>query len=134
MAQVNETVDAAPPGRSILRLSYLLSWLPAALMLVSGSMKLVRSPQVLEQMSSHFGWPGSVLFAVGLAEMGCTVLYLVPRTSVLGAVLLTGYLGGAVATHVRIGEPFFAPIAFGVVFWLGLWLREPRLKELLPWR
>jgi hypothetical protein len=60
------------------------------------------------------------------------VCYLIPRTAVLGAVLLTGYLGGAIATHARLGEPFVAPIILGVVVWAGLWLRDPRLRALLP--
>jgi Mn2+/Fe2+ NRAMP family transporter len=72
---------------------------------------------------------------IGILEIACTVIYVIPRTSVLGAILLTGYLGGATATHVRIGDPsFFGPVIFGVLVWLGLWLRDARLRALLPLR
>jgi hypothetical protein len=74
------------------------------------------------------------LVPIGLLELLCAVLYLVPQTALLGAVLLTGYLGGAVATHLRIGEPFVLPLVLGVLIWAGLWLRDPRLRGLLPLR
>lgn len=74
------------------------------------------------------------MYKLGFVEIGCVVIYLIPRTSILGAVLLAAYLGGAVATHVRVGDPFWAPILCGVALWLGLWLREPRLKALVPFR
>jgi hypothetical protein len=111
----------------------VLSALPAALLLFSAVGKLTRNPQLVEG-APHLGWPVEVLVALGWVELGCTLLYLVPRTAVLGAVLLTGYMGGAVATHLRIGEPFVFQLLFGVVLWLALWLREPRLKALLPLR
>jgi len=133
MSRDDEVQGAAVPGRWLRRLSYLLSALPAAGLLMSATMKLTRSPQAVEG-APHLGWPVEVLVVLGFVELGCTVIYLVPRTAILGAVLLTGYLGGAVATHVRIGEPFVAPLLFGVVLWLALWLREPRLKALLPLR
>jgi hypothetical protein len=131
MAQ--EPTTSAPPGKLVRWLSWALSALPAAALLMSASMKLTRNPQLVEG-APRLGWPVEVLFVLGFVELGCTAIYLVPRTAVLGAVLLTGYLGGAVATHVRIGEPFVAPVLFGVVLWLALWLREPRLKALLPLR
>ena len=71
---------------------------------------------------------------LGILEVACTVIYLIPRTAVLGAILLTGYLGGATATHVRIGEPWFMPVLLGVVVWLGIYLRDPRLRALIPLR
>ena len=72
--------------------------------------------------------------AIGITELVCTILYVIPQTAVLGAILLTGYLGGAVVTHVRMGEPFILPALFGVVLWLGLYLRDPRLRVLIPFR
>ena len=79
------------------------------------------------------GWTADTMFKLGFVEIGCAVLYLIPRTSVIGAILLTGYLGGAVATHVRIGDPsFVTALILGVLIWLGLWLRDPRLKAMLP--
>jgi hypothetical protein len=130
---VQEPTTSAAPGRLVRWLSYALSVLPAAALLMSAFMKLTRNPQLVEG-APHLGWPVEVLVVLGFVELGCTVIYLVPRTAVLGAVLLTGYMGGAVATHVRIGEPFVTQVLFGVVLWLALWLREPRLKALLPLR
>jgi hypothetical protein len=66
--------------------------------------------------------------------LACTIIYVIPRTAVLGAILLTGYLGGATATHVRLGEPFFVPIVLGVLVWGGLYLRDDRVRSLVPWR
>jgi hypothetical protein len=133
MSQAETPGAPAPPAKWLRVTSSALSALPAAALLMSATMKLTRNPQLVEG-APHLGWPVEVLFVLGFVELGCTVLYLVPRTAVLGAVLLTGYLGGAVATHVRIGEPFVAPLLLGVVLWLALWLRDPRLKALLPLR
>lgn len=87
--------------------------------------------------SVKLGYSESVIIPLGTVLIACTVLYLIPRTAVLGAILLTGYLGGAVATHVRVGDGIF-PVAFGVTFgvllWLGLYLRDARLRELVPLR
>ena len=134
MADAAENHGPTPTGTWTRRISFQLSALPAAMLVMSAGMKLSGNRQAMEQASSQLGWPPTVMLALGLVELGCTVIYLVPRTSVLGAVLLTGYLGGAVATHVRVGDPFIAPLAVGVVVWLALWLREPRLKALLPLR
>ena len=74
------------------------------------------------------------MHTLGVIEITCTVLYLIPRTSMLGAVLLTGYLGSATATHMRIGDAWIIPVLLGVLLWLSLFLREPRLRQLLPIR
>jgi hypothetical protein len=71
---------------------------------------------------------------IAIVELACVLLYAIPRTSVLGAILLTGYLGGAISTHVRAGEPFYLPLGVGVIVWLGLFLRDARLRALLPLR
>ena len=82
------------------------------------------------------GWPIEVSSTIGIILLGCTVLYVIPRASVLGAVFLTGYLGGAVATNLRLQNPLFSntlfPVYFGVLVWIGLWLREPKLREVFP--
>ena len=84
---------------------------------------------------ARFGYPESLVLSIGIVELACTVVYVIPRTSVLGAILLTGYLGGATATQVRIGDPtFFAPIVLGVLLWAGLFLRDDRLRALIPLR
>ena len=81
--------------------------------------------------TTHVGYPASCLVPLGLVLIACTILYVVPRTAVLGAILLTGYLGGATATHVRIGEPFFFPVVFGVLLWASLYVRDARVRALL---
>lgn len=100
---------------------------------LSAGMKLARRPEVIEGMG-HLGLPESLILPLGLLELLCIVVYAVPRTSVLGAVLFTGYVGGAILTHLRIGEAVVLQIVLGVLIWLGLYLREPRLHALLPLR
>lgn len=112
---------------------WVLSILPALLLLFSGVMKLRGGPE-LEEAFEHLGLPLSLRVPIGILELACLAVYLVPRTTVLGAVLLAGYLGGAVLTHLRVGDPFVAPALVGVALWLGLWLRDDRLKALLPLR
>lgn len=75
-----------------------------------------------------------MIIALGVTELACTLIYVVPQTATLGAILLTGYLGGAIATHVRIADPFWGPAVGGILVWLGLFLREPRLRKLIPLR
>jgi hypothetical protein len=112
---------------------YIISALPVLMLIVSGAMKLVKSVPVVEGFI-RFGYPESLAFGIGLVELACVAIYVIPRTSVLGAILLTGYLGGATATHLRIGDPFFAPIVLGVLVWGGLFLLDARLRALLPLR
>ena len=100
----------------------------------SAVMKLQRPPEVVDAFVNTFGYPDGTLLPIGVLELACAVLYAIPQTAVLGAVLVTGYLGGAVATHVRAGDPFVAPIILGVIAWAGLYLREGRLRPLLPLR
>jgi hypothetical protein len=106
-------------------------------MLFDATLKVLQLP-VAVQGTTQLGYPESVVFGLGLVQLACLVLYLVPRTSVLGAVLWTGYLGGAIATHVRLGNPLFSHILFPVYvaafFWAGLWLRDERLRAVLPFR
>jgi hypothetical protein len=104
-------------------------------MLYSASMKFAGNPQMVDEFVNRFGYPASAALILGAVEFACVVLYAVPRTAVLGAILLTGYLGGAVATHVRIGDPsFLIPLGLGVVAWAGLYYRDERLHVLLPFR
>jgi hypothetical protein len=101
-----------------------------------GVAKLFKPAPVLEA-SSELGIPESAIPGIGIVLLTCTVVYVIPATSVLGAILLTGYLGGAVATHVRVGGPVFPivfPVIFGGLVWLGLFLREARLPALIPVR
>jgi hypothetical protein len=103
------------------------------MLLFSGVLKLIKPAPVVDEFA-RLGYPESLVLGIGLLELACTVIYVVPRTSILGAIVLTGYLGGATATHVRIGDLFFGPIVVGVLVWGGLFLRDDRLRALLPWR
>jgi hypothetical protein len=110
-----------------------MSALPVLMLLLSAAMKFAKPPPVVEGLK-HLGLAESIVFGLGVLELGCTLLYIIPRTSVLGAILLTGYLGGAVLAHLRVGDPFFGPVIFGVLIWSGLFLRDPRLRALIPLR
>jgi len=100
-------------------------------------LKVLQLPPAI-QGTTELGYPAGLVIVIGAIELACLVLYLVPQTSVLGALLLTGYLGGAIATHVRVGSPFLThtlfPIYVALMIWGGLYLREPRLRDLLPFR
>jgi hypothetical protein len=115
----------------------VLSGLVIAFLLLDGAMKLVTAQVVLDTMK-ELGWPSDVSTArmLGLLTLGSAMLYAIPRTAMLGAILATAYLGGAVATHVRIGNPLFSHVLFGVylgvMLWGGLWLRDPRVRAMIP--
>ncbi len=114
----------------------IMSGLPALFLLVDGIMKLFK-PAVVVQATVELGYPESVIVGLGVTLLTSTLLYLISRTSVLGAILLTGYLGGAVATHVRVGGPIFNiifAVIVGTLLWGGLWLRDGQLREMLPLR
>ncbi|MCB9769938.1 MAG: DoxX family protein [Candidatus Omnitrophica bacterium] len=112
---------------------WVLSILPVLMLLMSATMKFLQPPEAVEGFE-HLGYPLSVSIPLAVVELGCAIVYLIPQTSVLGAILLTGYLGGATASHVRVEEAFYIPIALGVMIWLGLYLRDPRLRRLVPLR
>jgi hypothetical protein len=101
---------------------------------MDGAMKLVK-PAVVVDATVKLGYGENVILPLGIVLLTCTLLYAIPRTAVLGVILLTGYLGGAVATHVRMGEGVFSivfPIIFGVLIWGGLFLRDARVRALIP--
>lgn len=120
------------------RTGWALTSLFALFMLgASVAPKLLHLP-VAEDTLAQLGWPPGYAFGIGLIELGCVLLTLHPRTNVLGAVLMTGLLGGAMATHIRVGSPLFSHTLFsiylGLFLWGGLWLRDPALRALFPWR
>ena len=123
----------APASKKMYWAGWILSVLPVPLLLMSATMKFLQPASMAEGLE-HLGWPLSVMFALGVVELTCTVLYVIPQTAVLGAILLTGYLGGAIATHVRIGDSFIPPVILGVIVWLGLYLRDTRVRALIPLR
>ena len=110
-----------------------ISGLVSLIFVISAVMKLVGGAEV-KQGLAHLGLPESMLIPLSILELACAVAYLIPSTSVLGAILLTGYIGGAICTHWRVGDPFFIQAALGIFVWLGIYLREERLKALLPVR
>src|ERR1700674_4606984 len=101
----------------------VISVLASLLFLMSAFFTLKDGPEVLKGIA-HLGWPESLLVPLSILEIFCVVIYLTPATSVLGAILLTGYIGGAISTHWRVGDPFFVQIVLGIFVWLGLYLRE----------
>lgn len=132
-ALVPLTTKAGVVSAKVFWGSWVMSLLPMPLLFLSVYFKLSSAPQAMEGFIKY-GYPQQSLLIIGIVEMLCAVLYLIPRTAVLGAILLTGYLGGAASTHIRVGEPFFIPILFGVLLWGGLYLRDERLRSLIPWR
>ena len=111
----------------------VFSVLAALPFVFSAMMKFMGNPQMIEGFG-HLGWPATVAIPLGILEASCLVLYLIPQVAVFGAILLTGYLGGAIATHVRIGEGVVIHVIIGLLIWGGLYLREPRLRQILPVR
>ncbi len=110
---------------------WALSCLPLLAFLPSAAFKILQPGEFLEQWSKNY--PPATARPIGIVELSCVVLYFVPATRVLGAILLTGYLGGATSTHVRGGEAVFVvPVLIGIMLWGGLFLRDPRLRQLLP--
>jgi len=116
---------------------YVLTALVALFLTFDTVIKVLRLPPAI-QGTTALGYPADTVLWIGMIELVCLGLYLTPRTSVLGAVLLTGYLGGAIATHVRVGSPLLShtlfPIYVALVLWGGLYLRETRLRALVPFR
>ena len=111
----------------------IISALPALLLLITSSMKLMKAPVAVELMA-RLGYPEHLIFGVGILELACALVYIIPRTSVLGAILLTAYLGGAIASRVRIGDPLYVPVLAGLLVWAGIVLRDDRLRALIPLR
>lgn len=116
---------------------YIITALPALFLLMDAVMKFVK-PEPVVETTVGLGYPEHLIVPIGAILLISLVLYLIPKTAVLGAILLTGYLGGAVATHVRVESPLFThtlfPVYIGILIWLGLYLRETRLRVLLPLR
>jgi hypothetical protein len=140
MSSVPQPV-ANPPAanpRWMSWVGWIISLVPAGMLLMSGVMKFMPMPPDFAAGIKHLGWDPGSLIGLGMLEITCVVVYLIPRSAVLGAILLTGYLGGAFATHARVGDPLLpallVPTALGVLAWLGLLLRDARVRSLLPLR
>jgi len=133
-AVVTGAAGSASGGKGMLWAGRIFTAIPVLMLLVSGVMKLVRPPAVIEGFVTKFGYQESAILGIAIAELACAVLYAIPRTAVLGAILVTGYLGGATATHVRVSDAFLAPVLLGVMAWAGLFFRDERLRRLVPFR
>jgi hypothetical protein len=125
------------PVKRELWIGRVLSGFAVLFLTFDAAIKLLRLPMAIDG-TTELGYPAGVVLPLGVLQVVCLALYVIPRTSVLGAVLWTGYLGGAIATHVRLGNPLFTHVLFPVyvalLLWGGLWLRERRLRALLPLR
>lgn len=127
--------EVKPSGsKAMFWTGWVLSILAGLSLLLSGIFKFMPSNADTEQALQHIGWRPDQIPTLGILEIACVIIYLIPQTAVLGAILVTGYMGGAIATHLRVGDPFIVQAIIPIVFWLGLWLREPRLRSLLPLR
>ena len=125
--------EPAAVSKKLLWTGRILSALPVLMFVFSAVMKFLKPAAVVEGFT-HLGYSENLALGLGILELACTVIYVIPRTSVLGAILLTGYLGGAIATHLRVGDPYFSPVILGVLVWGGIFLREARLRVLIPLR
>jgi DoxX-like family len=123
----------APVSKKMLWTGRIVGTLVVLFLLFDSLVKLMKLSLAVEP-TIRLGYPENLVLGIGIVELVCLVVYVIPPASMLGAILLTGYLGGATATHVRIGDPLFFPIVVGVLVWLGLFLRDDRLRTLLPLR
>ncbi|MGD9560740.1 MAG: DoxX family protein [Pyrinomonadaceae bacterium] len=130
MTEVSNT-----PGKGTQWAGYIFTGLPALFFVLDAVGKLIK-PEAVVKGTLELGYQESVIVPLGVLLLICTIIYIIPQTAVLGAILLTGYLGGTVATHVRIGNPLFTHTLFGVylgiMLWIGLYLRDARLRALVP--
>jgi hypothetical protein len=133
----NLSLEAAPRVRTSpvsVWTGRVLSGLGVAFMLFDGSAKVFDLIPPDVKAANSLGWPDEAMFAVGLIALLCTAVYVIPRTALLGAILLTGYFGGAIASHLRLGNPLFShtlfPIYVAALFWVGLYLRDTRVRAL----
>ena len=128
-------VNQAPKGT--LWTGRIISLIPILMLLFSAVLKFVKPPSIVQEFT-RLGYAEHHAVVLGILELGCTIIYAIPATSILGAILLTGYLGGAMASHVRIGSPLFTHTLFGLylglMVWGGLWLRDRNLRSLIPFR
>lgn len=125
-----------PSSKATVWAGYVISAIPVVGLFLSAAAKFSGVAPVMGGFTRRFGYPAAVITPIGVVEVACTLLYIIPQTSVLGAILVVGYLGGAIATHVRVEDyaGIAPPLALGVFAWLGLYLRDPRLRGLIPLR
>ena len=130
---MSSNTQSPAASKAALWTGWIMTVLPALLLLFSAFTKFAKPPPVVEGFV-HLGIPIGLALPLGILELTCTVIYLIPRTSVLGAILLTGYLGGATCATLRVGDLFIPPVIAGVLVWGGLYLRDRRIRALIPLR
>jgi hypothetical protein len=135
MSSAAVAARVATPKPWMMWIGWAVSLWPAFIVVSSATWKLTRNAWYVAEFA-RIGWPENALTGLALLQLGCLLLFLIPRTAVLGAILLTGYLGGAIATYVRIGEPYpvLVPLSTSMIAWLGIYLRDKNLRALVPIR
>jgi hypothetical protein len=128
-------VETNPPvSKAALWTGRVMSALPTLLVLLGSVLKLMKSPSVIDGFAQH-GLSERLIIPVGIIELICVIVYVIPRTAVLGAILMTGLLGGAILTNMRVGDPTYPfPIILGILAWAGLYMRDQRIRDLIPLR
>lgn len=124
------TTTGTPISKGALRAGWIISGLCILFFLFDSITKIIKEHHSVEG-SAAIGWPVDAVQGIGITLLISTILFIIPRTVILGAILITGYLGGAVAIMVRVGEAFYFPVALGVLVWLGLWLRNVKVRTIL---
>lgn len=130
---MTQTSVPVPTSNKMIWAGRVVSALPVLLFLFTIGFGFLK-PAAAAEGAAKYGYPDGAMLRITVVLIFCVILYVIPRTSVLGAILLTGYLGGATATHVRASEPFILPVIVGILVWLGLYLRDPGLRALVPLR
>jgi uncharacterized membrane protein (UPF0182 family) len=127
-------VEVAAVSKKRLWLGRVLTGIPAGLVLFGAVLKIIKAPSVITGIAQH-GINENLIVIIGVVELVCSLVYLIPRTAVLGAILMTALMGGATFTNIRVGDPSYVmTIVLGVIVWAGLYLRDSRLRELVPFR
>ena len=130
---MSEYLNSSSISKGARITGWVMSILPVLLLLLSATFKFLQPTGFAEGLE-HMGWSADVMFKLGVVEVSCAILYLIPRTSILGAILLTAYMGGAVATHLRVGDAFIIQVLVGMLIWGGLWMRDTRIRALIPFK
>lgn len=119
--------------KALVIAGWVIGILPAAALIMSASMKLMKNPMAVKGFAD-LGYSDRVIVPLGIVELLCALIYLFPKTAVMGAILMTGYMGGAIATHLRLGQPFILQSVIPILAWLGLFCRDARVRSILPLR
>ena len=130
---MSQITPQPPVSKKVLWTGYVMSTLPVLALAMSAVMKFMKTPPVVQGFI-HLGYSEGSIVTLGVLEVACMILYLVPRTSILGAILVTGYLGGATASTYRVGDGWVGTVILGVLVWGGLFLRDRRVRALIPLR